>query len=176
MKPVSEMVAGKVIYLVSKSASDALAADRHRELKVVAAGMKAFERKVGTDGNVEYRLMQEGIQVLAPYIAKRKVEVTIQDFCNLLGAGQVTLSTMSATTTARILQEPPGILILVYCYRPEDVMKQVEEQAMVDAESDSMPVSSYKEHIFYMMCWKGSGHAVNVTCKKIGELWSLITL
>lgn len=163
MKPSTEVVVGKVVYLVSKSASDALAADHHRELKVVAAGMKAFERKVGSDRSIEYRLLQEGIHLLAPYISKRKVEVTIQDFCNLLEAGQVSLSSMSPTTVTRIIQQPPGILVLVYRFRREDVLRKSVDEA---SKEQTKPE---KDHMFYILCWKGNGFAVNVTCKKIGN-------
>ena len=52
-----------------------------RFAQIVSAGMKVLERK-----HDDFRLLQEGIQALGPLMTKRIVDVTVQDYCNFLGA------------------------------------------------------------------------------------------
>ena len=91
------LAAAKSIYYAPSSAQELFSGNPERKLKIVALGVKVFERKdVGS--NSEYRLLQEGLPAMLPYISKRKLSVSIQDFCNLLGGGLVSFSTLSSAT------------------------------------------------------------------------------
>ena len=91
----------------SSAVTDANAVDAVRpgRLKIVTAGIKAFERQKASSlgkladqgaGECEYRILQEGIGYLAPYMTKRKLNVTAQDLCNMLEGGLVSYHTLSA--------------------------------------------------------------------------------
>jgi len=68
-------------------------------------------------------LLQEGIHVLEPHLSeKRKVIVNIQDFCNILEGGFVSLSTLSAVSVQRLLALPPGAALVIYEWDPKDVI------------------------------------------------------
>lgn len=159
-KTESTSQVGKSVYFIGEAARDAIGADRDRRLKVVAAGMKVLERKTTASGGVEYRLVQEGIHLMAPYLSGRKVNVTVQDFCNILGAGLVSFSTLSPDTVNAIASQPVGVLICIYSYDVKDRLNEEE-------------VSHDVSHNFYALCWKGGSRTLNVACNKIGELISL---
>lgn len=66
--------------------------------------------------------------------------VSIQDFCNLLGGGLVSLSTIHADTLAVIGSMSSGAVICVYKYNPADVLERVKEEAEEEEEVYDMPV------------------------------------
>ena len=53
--------------------------DRYEKLKLVAAGIKIFERKNKgpTDTTCDYRILQEGIGYIADHMGKRKIRYLI---------------------------------------------------------------------------------------------------
>jgi hypothetical protein len=72
-------VSAKFVYFMPSSARDLMAADKDGRIKIVCAGIKVLEKKVNKgNGDVDYRLIQEGVGVLLPFITKRKITVTIQ--------------------------------------------------------------------------------------------------
>lgn len=72
-------VSAKFVYFMPQPARDLMAADKDGQVKIVCAGIKVLEKKVNKgNGFVEYRLIQEGVGVLLPFIIKRKLSVTIQ--------------------------------------------------------------------------------------------------
>jgi hypothetical protein len=75
-----------------------------------------------------------------PHITTRKVTVSIQDFCNLLGGGLVSLSTIHADTLAVIGSMSSGAVICVYKYNPADVLERVKEEAVEEEEVYETPV------------------------------------
>ena len=68
----------KSVYFLPESARRLLRGDKvaSARLKVVTAGVKVFEKKVLRNGEVDYRLMQEGIAYVAPHISKRMLQVS----------------------------------------------------------------------------------------------------
>lgn len=155
---------GKAVYYIGQSARDTLAADNERRLKVVAAGMKVLERKALANGEVDYRLTQEGIHIMVPFLSDRKVLVPIQDFCNLLGAGLVSYTTLTRETVQALNAQPVGVVVCMYQYDPRD--KLVDESGSIGA-STSETEKSYERHTLYALCWKGNGRAINVVCNKV---------
>ena len=80
------------------------------------------------------------MNAIVPHITTRKVTVSIQDFCNLLGGGLVSLSTIHADTLAVIGSMSSGAVICVYKYNPADVLERVKEEAEEEEEVYDMPV------------------------------------
>jgi hypothetical protein len=136
--------------------------------------------------------LQEGIDAIVPYITKRKVSLTIQDFCNLLGSGLVSFSTLSAETIKAVNAVGHGVLICEYKFRPSDVIEgQIRESIKIAGASDegaaaegaapsqiAINESSVQEdestysasHHFYAICWRGgSTRTLNVMCGKKGN-------
>ena len=103
--------------------------------------------------------MQDGIAFLEPYITKRKVNVTIQDFCNILGGGLVSFSTLSGDFINALNKVNTGVVICTYDFKAEDVL----------ATEGSVEVAAAATHKFYAVCWKGNSRAINVMCGKIGK-------
>jgi hypothetical protein len=116
-----------------------------------------------------------------PHITKRKISVTIQDFCNLLGGGLVSFSTLSASTLASMNSMGVGAFIAVYQYKPEDVLpgkvQSLDSAASSTAEgasSSAMAVApapapapgavASHAHNYYAICWRGNSRTVNVMC------------
>lgn len=66
--------------------------------------------------------------------------VSIQDFCNLLGGGLVSLSTIHADTLAVIGSMSSGAVICVYKYSPADVLERAKEEAEEEEEVYETPV------------------------------------
>jgi hypothetical protein len=93
-------------------------------LKVVTAGIKVLERKSKANEEEEYRLVQDGIDAILPHITTRKVMVTCQDFCNLMGGGLVSFATLSAATLSALTSMSTGALICVYEYDAKDVLEE----------------------------------------------------
>ena len=145
----------KSVYYAPSAVQDLLKGDREGKLKIVTLGVKIFDRK-DTKGGAEYRLLQEGLTAILPFITRRKVDVTIQDFCNLLGGGLVSFTTLSAPTVLALLSMQSGIFISCYRYRHEDVLKT----------SDTTSYSADQIE-FAVVCWRGSARAVNVMCGKV---------
>jgi hypothetical protein len=73
-----------------------LAGDVDGRLKCVSAGVKVFERKnKHLHGEIEYRLVQEGADLMCAHMPERVVAVDAQEMCNLLGGGLVSFHTLS---------------------------------------------------------------------------------
>lgn len=112
---------------------------------------------------------QDGIQYLAPHITKRIVEVTIQDFCNLLGGGLVSYSTLSDSTVESLNAMPTGALICKYQFKAEDMLPSAPPSA-ADASSGN------SKHVFYAIGWKGFSRTINVMCGKVGKILMSVTV
>lgn len=110
----------KSIYFIPRSARQLIQGDIRNQMKVVTSGVKVFEKKNVGNGEVDYRLMQEGLAVMLPYMSGRKVNLSIQDFCNVLGGGLVSYGTLSASTIQQLQSMTSGVVICTYEYNPED--------------------------------------------------------
>ena len=66
---------------------------------------------------------QDGLSSIVPHITTRKVSVSVQDFCNLLGGGLVSLSTLHPDTLVALAGLSSGAVICEYKYRKADVLK-----------------------------------------------------
>jgi len=131
------------------------------DLKVVSAGIKVFERKKeGGQGPAgEYRLCQDGIQALAPFMTKRVVNITVQDMCNLLNGGLVSYSTMHADTVAALSVLEKGPIVCMYTFNSADVVAENTNHEHVTPTSRVPPLC--------VICSvNGNTRAMNVLCGK----------
>jgi hypothetical protein len=93
------------------------------------------------------------------------VSVTIQDFCNMLGGGLVSFSTLTQKCITDVTDLPSGIVIATYTYNAEDVVASAENAVAVAATG-----AVNGAHTFHIIAWKGNSRALNVMCGKVGEL------
>lgn len=84
----------------------------------------------------------------------RRVDVTAQDFCNLLGGGMVSFSTLSPAVVVALSPLSIGSLLCSYTYSPSD---RVEGTSACPSDA---------QHTFHMVCWRGATRAINVMCNK----------
>ena len=151
----------KCIYYIPNSVLEVMNGDLDDRIKVVTSGIKMFERKGNNaGGEMEYRILQEGLSVIAPFITKRKISVTIQDFCNLLGGGLVSFSTLSESTVNSLTALDAGILICVYEFSFSDVLDTEGTPSTTSNTDNSLP------HQLHCVCWRGKGRTMNVMCGK----------
>jgi hypothetical protein len=107
------------------------------------------------------------VSFLEPFITKRKISVPIQDFCNMLGGGLVSYSTLSAECLKQLDAIPTGVVIATYEFRAEDVCQQ---------EKVGCEVPAGAAHRVSVVCWKGGSRAINVMCGKVGKCPNHCTL
>ncbi|CAH0494088.1 unnamed protein product [Peronospora farinosa] len=75
----------KSVTFVTESITMALLEEmKRKKLKVVFAGLKMFERNETTEGGKVYRVCQAGLPHILPFMSKRKVNVSTQDFQMML--------------------------------------------------------------------------------------------
>ena len=127
--------------------------DRH-------AGIKAFERHPSKSNEVDYRLTQDAVNIVAPYMSKRKIIATVQDFCNLLGGGLVSFTTLSEGFVAGLNDLSTGTFVCTYTFRDEDM---VAGQGALGGK----PEEKQRQLAFHLVSFKGSTRAVNVMCHKL---------
>lgn len=113
------------IYLVSKAVKDVMEMidDSH---KVVNTGMKVIARSEADNVACHFRLMQEGIEALLPYISKRKVAITQEDVIILLTQDRPFCSEFSSTTRDQ-LSSIEGQGCIVYLYEPTGPYSKPED-------------------------------------------------
>jgi tRNA (cytosine34-C5)-methyltransferase len=166
----------KSIYYLPSVARSIMNGDIYKRLKIVSAGIKVFERcGKGTfagGGDCGYRLLQEGVDVIAPFVTKRKISVTIQDLCNFMEGGLVSFSTLSRETVTKLQQIQTGSVLAYYDFKPEDVLPPVPA---ADTEGDDSATSAtapaadrLKTHRLHVVCWRGANPTLNIMCSKLG--------
>lgn len=176
----------KTIYFIPKSVRTLMEGDQSKQLKTVMSGIKAFEKKINhQNGQVEYRLIQDGVERLVPHVNNRKINVNVQDFCNILGGGLVSFTTMSAPTIQQLCTLPAGVVICTYTYDPADYIAPTStSQAIAESEAEA-PAANGEEKIeenielgkvsgprqgsyhFHVVCWRGTSRTINVMCGKV---------
>lgn len=149
-------VSAKAIYYLPSSVCEFLSADVEGNLKIVTAGVKVMEKVVKHSGEVDYRLVQEGLHAMLPHITARKVFMTAQDFSNILEGGLVSFQTLSMDTIAALRLLTVGTFIAVYRYSKEDVC----------SSTDGIPYGEL-QHSLHALCNRGPTSAINVMCSKI---------
>ncbi|PFX21833.1 tRNA (cytosine(34)-C(5))-methyltransferase-like [Stylophora pistillata] len=102
------------IYLVSKAVKDVMemVTDEH---KVVNTGMKVIARAEVDNAGCLFRLMQEGIEAVLPYMNKRKVTISQEDLVILLTQDRPFCTEFSSATKEQLDKiEDQGCIVYVY--------------------------------------------------------------
>ena len=105
-------------------------------------------------------LLQEGIVYLVPYITKRKLQVSVQDMCNLLEGGLVSYVTLSDHLIEQLSTLSTGAAVCMYTYQPTDIINS-QSTSSISTTSSLPPVS------YYVVVWKGKSRTINVMANKI---------
>ena len=88
-----------------------------RRLPVIGSGLKAFQRnkRNDNDSGVSYRVCQEAIAFLQPYMTKRKIVASVQDFKTCLsGSGKtIHLSQFSQSFREQASDYASGSFVVV---------------------------------------------------------------
>eukprot|EP00894_Picocystis_sp_ML_P001080 jgi/Pico_ML_1/51597/g2595.t1 len=97
----------KKLYYLSSSAKSLLDSDTRGSLRIFSVGIKAFERQSMKDGSVpcKFRLAQDSVRFLAPYISKQRLDVSLSDFRALL-RHRCLLTSSNETSSAPLLSDP----------------------------------------------------------------------
>ena len=74
----------KRIYMLTDGLREYLAADIRENLKVIAAGLKIFERQehkesTGSGGTCDFRLVQDGLHMMLPFVHRQIVHPTVAE-------------------------------------------------------------------------------------------------
>jgi hypothetical protein len=177
VKQPAASTGAKSVYYLPRAVRAILEGDQSKQLKVVTAGIKVFEKKVQGNGEPDYRLLQEGVPFLLPHIRARRVQVSVQDFSNLLGGGLVSYSTLSPQTIAQLCTLAQGVVICTYTYSPADYLpatevagadgaaeKEGEEEKEVSLGEQGPREGRFE---FHTVVWKGTSRTVNVMCGRV---------
>jgi len=100
----------KKLYYISSSAKELLDADRRGSLRVFSVGVKAFERQSMKDGSVpcKFRLAQDSVRFLAPYVSKQRLALRLSDFRALL-KHRCLLTTGNESSSVPLLSDPAAV-------------------------------------------------------------------
>jgi len=102
------------IYFISSAVSQLIGSDDKKRLQVINTGVKFFIKQHGNqDTNFPFRLSQEGLQWLYPFITKRKITITEKEFFNLLDNQDPFDVTFSLETQRAVGQIEQGSIIFV---------------------------------------------------------------
>jgi len=115
------------IYLISESIHRIMSQNMNT-LKVVNTGVRVITRssfKAGTqsENGSEYRLVQDGVNIMQRYISKRVIDISFTDLTALLLAaetGDVPKELLSEVTISSLAQGEMGCVVWKYTPRPED--------------------------------------------------------
>lgn len=102
----------KILYFIAKSIKEKLIDQGIQDrITVINSGVKVFERN--KDSEVGYRIVQEGIHMIAPFLGKRKFVVDFQDFVRCLSRESFSIDLLSETFKKEIEPLPVGAFAVV---------------------------------------------------------------
>lgn len=104
------------IYFVSPVVRD-LVQQNENKFKFINLGVKILSRSVSKSVECEFRLVQDGLHILYPYITKRIVQVVKDDVVTLLSSENPYITRMSAQAADQLNGIDQGGCVFVY--KPE---------------------------------------------------------
>uniref|UniRef100_A0A3B5KT49 tRNA (cytosine(34)-C(5))-methyltransferase n=1 Tax=Xiphophorus couchianus TaxID=32473 RepID=A0A3B5KT49_9TELE len=108
------------LYMVSKELRNVLLNNGER-MKVINTGVKVWSRNSdGEEFGCAFRLAQEGIYTLQPYIRSRIIRVSVEDIKVLLTQENPFLSKLENDAHAQAKQTGMGSIVLKYIPNPND--------------------------------------------------------
>lgn len=99
----TEAVPAKKYYFVSAAIRDILRSHRRIPLRVVHTGLKLFERTDSFSSACPYRLCQEAVHYIFPYLTRRQVNLSFSDLCVLLTQKNTPLTSFSETVKRNLI-------------------------------------------------------------------------
>ena len=114
----------KVLYFISQAIKERLIDRGIQRITVINSGLKAFERST-KDCEVRYRIAQEGIHMIAPYMKKRKLVINFKDFVNCLNAGAIYLETFSDDFKSKTKDLSQGSFVVLLEGYENDISKKM---------------------------------------------------
>jgi len=110
------------IYFMTKDCRGLFQADSKEQLRIVNAGVKLFAKHDAKGTDCTYRIAQEGLHWLMPYITKRVLTITEKDFIRLLQVKDVSITQLEPETQAaaqKILSTEGNAGSVVYSLSPK---------------------------------------------------------
>lgn len=109
------------IYVLTPSAADIM--KHNQELKVINTGVRVISRssfKAGLteESGSEYRLCQEGINIVRHYMSARVVPITREDAVLLIKEGETRKENLSMVTKQKLLEYDMGCIVWKYVADP----------------------------------------------------------
>jgi 16S rRNA C967 or C1407 C5-methylase (RsmB/RsmF family) len=147
----------KVFSFISKSIRKYMDAGIQDRITIINSGLKCFERN-NNECDVNYRVAQEGIHFLSPYMTHRKFVVSSKDFITCFCPSTVA-STTNTTTTNTTNTIPISSLS---CSLQEDVRALSVGSFLVALEGYEHDISKK----LMMVMWRCRGDNINcLVCK-----------
>ena len=133
----------KVVYFITKVVKDKLIGNGiQKKVMVINSGLKALERN-SKECDVEYRVTQEGIHYVAPYMTKRVFVVDARDFCICNNAGGIWIGNFSETFQEQLRALSQGSFVVALEGFENDIAKKM-----------------------FMVMWRCRGDALNCLVSK----------
>jgi hypothetical protein len=114
----------KVLYFVGKPVTNLMGRGMQDRLTIINAGLKGFERN-SKDCGADYRITQESIQYLLPYMTKRKIIATVKDFELCIAPGAIRIETFSDEFAGKVRDLIPGSFVVLLEGFEDDVAKKM---------------------------------------------------
>lgn len=116
----------KVLYFISRSIKkDLIDHGLQDRVTVINSGLKAFERCSLKDANSVYRLSQEGIHFVVPYLSKRVLTANMDDFCACVKDGFVTFDKFSEPFQKQVEEMSTGSFLVQLEGYEKDIVKKM---------------------------------------------------
>ena len=91
----------KVFSFIGKAVKQYMHAGLQERITIINSGLKTFERN-NQECEVKYRVTQEGIHYLAPYMTNRKFVIGTKDFIKCLRKGAIKIAVLSTELGDRV--------------------------------------------------------------------------
>lgn len=116
----------KVIYFITKSVKEELIDHGlQSRVTVINSGLKGFERCSIQEKSAKYRITQEGVQYVVPYMTKRLISADMDDFYKCVKEGFLELNTFSEPFQKRVEELEPGSFVVTLKGYEKDVAKKM---------------------------------------------------
>ena len=157
----------KRIYYLSDAAKRVLEADPTGDLKVIATGVKVFERQEAKDADPKnscsYRVVQEGLYVLLPHMTKQVVTASLMEMRKLLHMRSCRKESFENHVRDQLTNPALGKGCVVLKFDPK-----LEAS---DKEEGEVSVINLNDPIFEaggcaICCWMGEA-ALSLLCDKV---------
>jgi len=116
----------KVVYFLSKSIkTNLIDQDIQKRVTVINSGMKAFERNNKRDCGVRFRVTQEGVHYVLPYITKRVHVAKMDDFVACIASGGIMFDKFTEKFAAELKPLEPGSFVVALEGYEKDWVKKM---------------------------------------------------